>query len=197
MTANEGIDHFPTIPPQSIVELEQLDQSAEPSLGYFRRVGNFLNKQKTKICLGATAVSVATTLAFEPFDGTKDQVIEAAPYVVGGMAVSEAAWLTGAAMMLGAVGSKLPANPVKLKSKIPEISEKANNSKLFKAGFAVNVAGALGDFFVLSGAVVQNLPVHSWGVLGFTLADLGVTLGVRKAMLGGIKNNADNGDYNG
>lgn len=176
-----------------------LETSPNQESSYFKRVGNFIGRQKTKICLGATAVSVAATLALDPFEGTKEQVLEAAPYVVGGMAASEVAWLGGAAMMVGAIGSRVPLNPIKLKTKIPEISEKANNSKLFKAGFGVNIAGALGDFVVLSGAVVQNLPPHSWGILGFTLADLGVTLGVRKAMLGGIKKNAKNngGDTNG
>lgn len=197
MSADKGIsDSFNKVGPFSFDEFSvgvqqetDTDELPETNAGYFKKVTNFVGRQKTKICLGVTAASVASTLAFEPFDGTKDQIIEAAPYVVGGMAASEIAWLGGAAMMVGAVGSKIPINPLKLKSKIPEISEKANDSKLFKAGFAVNVVGALGDFAVLSGAVVQNLPPHSWGILGFTLVDLGVTLTVRKAMINGIKKN--------
>lgn len=194
----EGMDNLMEITPMTVVEtadavttqaIKEADELLGQQEGFLKRTANFIGRQKTKLCLGATAASVAATLIFEPFDGTKDQIVEAAPYVVGGMAVSEVMWLGGAAMMMGAVGSKIPANPLKLKDKIPEISEKANRSKLFKAGFAVNVVGALGDFVVLSGAVVQNLPPHSWGILGFTLADLGVTLGVRKAMLGGIKKN--------
>lgn len=164
--------------------------SDDISEGRGKKIGNFLRRQKTKICIGATALSVGATLALNPLEETTDQVIESLPYVATGIIGSEIAWMGGAAMMLSSVGSRIPLDPRKLKAKMPEIAEKANDSKLFKAGFAVNVAGALGDFVILSGGVVKTLPPHSWGVLGFTLLDLGVTLGVRKAMLSGISKHA-------
>lgn len=150
------------------------------------RVGNFISRQKTKALLGLTAVSTAVTLALDPFSETKEAVLDAAPWVAGGIAVSEAAFVAGAAMMLSAVGSEVPRNPLKIKEKIDHIAQKANDSRLFKAGFVVNTAGALGDFLVLSAGVTRELPIHSWGMLGFSLADLGVTIAVRKAIINGV-----------
>ncbi len=183
----EFVDTFTLIEAESPLDVatDAIEPTAERE-----GIRGFLNRQKMKLCLGATTTSLAATALLDPMGNTKDKVMEAAPYVATGVVTSEVLWLGGAAMMLGAVGSKV-GNPLKIKQRIPEISEKANDSKLFKAGFAVNIAGALGDFVVLSAGVMTKLPPHSWGTLSFTLIDLGVTLGVRKTMIDGIHANAE------
>lgn len=152
------------------------------------RVGNFVRQQKAKLAMGATAVSLAATFTLEPTGKTIDSVKDVAPWVVGGVAVSEVAFVSGAAMMLGAIGGRI-GNPLKIKEKIPELANRANSSKLFKAGFWINTTGAVGDFLVIAPAVITKLPPQSWGVAGFTLADLGVTYAVRKTIWNGIEKN--------
>lgn len=156
------------------------------------RVGNFFKKYKTKLVLGAAAVSLASTLVLDPLGDTTEKVMDAAPWVAGGVGVSEAMFIGGAAMMLASVGDKI-GNPLSIKKRIPEIAEKANDSKLFKSGFWVNTTGAVGDFVVLSAGIGANMPPHTWGVLGLTLLDLSVTVAVRKAILNGIKGNLSRG----
>lgn len=151
-----------------------------------KKTKEFLNKHSTKLLLGAAAVSFALTVVANPFEQTKDEVIDAAPWVGGGLFLSEAMWIGGAAMMLTSVGDKVK-NPLKIRKKLPELAKKANSSKLFKSGFYINTAGAVGSATVISAGVVDKLPFHSWGLLGLAVADLGVTIAVRKAILRGIK----------
>lgn len=157
--------------------------------GFVGRVKEFIHEQRVKLAIGATALSVGATLALDPMSETIDRVSEAAPWVVGGVVVSETMFVAGAAMMLGSIGKKV-GNPLKFKERVPEIAEQANSSRVFKAGFFINTIGAVGDFLVISPAVISTMPSHSWGVLGLTLADLGVTYGVRRTIWSGVKDNA-------
>jgi hypothetical protein len=149
----------------------------------------WFGRHKTKLAVGAAAVGLAITLTNNPISELKDDVVDAAPWVGAGVAASEVAFTIGAGMMLGAVGEKI-GNPLKVKERIPAIAQKANNSKLFKTGFVINTVGAVGDFVVLSGGVVKEMPVESYPVLGLTLLDLGLTVAVRKAIHRGVKNNS-------
>ena len=144
------------------------------------------DKNKTKFALGAFATSIALTLAADPFSETKHRVFDAAPWVGGGLVGGEVLWIGGAAMMLAAVGEKA-INPLKIKSNMADIAQKANSSKLFKAGFYTNTIGAVGQFGVLSTGVISKLPVHSWGVLGIALLDLGITIHIRKSIKNKLK----------
>jgi hypothetical protein len=92
-------------------------------------------------------------------------------------------------MMLTSVGDKI-GNPITIKKRTKEIAAKANNSNLFKTGFVVNTAGAVGDFAVISTGVMKELPPTSWGVLSLTLVDLGLTVAVRKGIINSIRNNS-------
>jgi len=150
--------------------------------GWFRR-------NRAKLAIGATALSLGT-LAFNPLGDTAEKVKEVAPWVAPGMLVGEAMWIGGAAMMLAATGSEVGKNPLKIKDRIPEIAQKANNSNMFKAGFVINTVGAVGEFVIPAIAVTRELPVESWGILGFSLLDLGVTIAVRKAIYDGVAENS-------
>lgn len=158
---------------------------------YIRRMRfkDWVSKRKGRIAFGLAGASVTATLINNPLSELKDDVIEAAPWVAAGVGISEAAFCVGAAMMIAAVGDKI-GNPLKLKNKVPSIAEKANNSKMFKAGFWINAGGAVGDFAVISTGVLAQLPKESYPTLSLTLLDLGATIAVRKAILSGIENNA-------
>jgi hypothetical protein len=109
--------------------------------------------------------------------------------LVGALSASEIAWIGGGAMMLAGIGSKI-GNPLKIRSRMPEIAAKANNSKLFKTGFAVNATAAVGQAGILSAGIIGELPPESWGFLGVPAADLSSTLLIRKAIWDGMKDNA-------
>lgn len=161
--------------------------------GRFEKIKNWLHKRKTRLILGAAAVSTAVTLMYNPINELKDEVVEAAPWVGGGIVASEAAFCVGAAMMVASIGDKI-GNPFKLKSRLPEISQRANDSKLFKSGFWINAVGAVGDFVVLSAGVMKSMPIETYPILGLTLMDLGATIALRKTILDGIKNNMEDAD---
>ena len=103
-------------------ELEDSKHNIEESTP--NRFISFLKRSKTKIAVGAAAVSVATTLALDPLGETTDKLVEAAPWVGGGVLASEALFIGGAAMMLAGVGDKI-GNPLTMKHRVGEIAEKA------------------------------------------------------------------------
>ncbi len=190
--------NFTDIPILSDVDHTDELHSAPPINNYDRELNentlvsnerSWFARNKLKVALGVAAVSTALTFTISPIEETKDSLIDAAPWVATGVIASEVMFVAGGAMMLSATGQKI-GNPLKLKGKLPEIARHANESTLFKSGFAVNALGAVGDFVVLSGAVVSELPPHSWGILGLTLMDLGVTIAVRKTMIDTIKDNS-------
>jgi hypothetical protein len=166
-----------------------LSQADAETKGGWQRAREWAARHKGKLALGAAAVSATLTLTMNPLGEVTHQVVEAAPAVGIGIATSETMFIGGLAMMAASVGSKI-GNPLKLKERLPEICEKANDSKLFKAGFWVNTVGAVGSAAIISTGVIAELPPESYGVLGFAAADLAVTVAVRKAMLSGIKHNA-------
>lgn len=199
--AESMLPHLPIHPQPQISEqslpviaAEQFVQPEEASRGTLGRVGEFIHRQRVKLAVGATALSVGATLALDPMGETIDRVADVAPWIGGGVAVSETMFVAGAGMMLGAVGKKV-GNPFKIKEQIPEIATRANSSKLFKAGFWINTAGAVGDFLAVAPAVVTKMPVHSWGIIPLTLVDLGVTYGVRRTIWNGVKQNALTDDH--
>lgn len=175
---------------QETMPTDETQEDNEPKASSrYERIVDSVDRHKTKLILGAAAISLTLTISLDPLGETKDKVIDAAPWVGGGILASEALWIGGAAMMLAAVGKTIK-NPLKIRKQVPELAQKADSSKLFKAGFYINTTGAVGDFAVLSVGVMNKLPVHSWGVLGIALADLGITIAVRRAIYKGIKKNA-------
>lgn len=154
----------------------------------WQRAREWASRHKGKLALGAIATSTALTFAFNPTQEVKDRIVEAAPIIGVGIAGSEAMFVGGAAIMASAVGSKV-GNPLKLKERLPEICEKANDSLLFKSGFWINTVGAVGTAAFFSAGVLAKMPPESYGVLSFAGADLALTVAVRKAMLSGIRSN--------
>jgi hypothetical protein len=153
------------------------------------RALEWIRKQQLKLALGVVAVSTVLTVGTD-FEHTKDQVIEAAPWIGASLAASEVAWIGGGAMMLAGIGSKI-GNPFKIRGRMDEIAEKANESKLFKTGFAINAAAAVGQAGILTEGIITNMPAESWGYLAFPALDLGATLVIRNKIWKGMKRRAD------
>lgn len=154
----------------------------------WERVKGFAGHNKGKLALGAFAVSTALTFSSHSYHTVEHDLTAALPWVGSGVVASETAFVVGAGMMAAAVGSKV-GSPLKIKERIPEIAERANDSLLFKSGFWVNTTGAVGTAAIVSAGVVAKLPPESWGVLPIAFADMGLTTTVRLAMHRGIRNN--------
>lgn len=180
----------PTVDPvePTADDFNALSATDEEHRSGWQRAREWAARHKGKLALGAAAVSATLTFTMNPLGEVTHEVVEAAPAIGIGIATSEAMFIGGLAMMAGAVGSKV-GNPIKLRERLPEISEKANDSLLFKSGFWINTVGAVGSAAIISAGVIAKLPPESYGVLGFAAADLAVTVAVRKAMLSGIKRN--------
>lgn len=116
--------------PVEFVEPTVHNESVEPAEA--DRPG-FFKRYRGRLALGAFAVSMGATLAFNPLDETLQDIKQEAPAVAAEMLAMEALWLGGAAMMVSAVGGEVK-NPLKLKQQIPALAQRANDSKLFKAG---------------------------------------------------------------
>lgn len=187
-------DRLPIIPKETLSfepdVISEADDQIQTSPSRWTRSREFVSRHKGKLALGAAAASAVVTFALNPMEEVTEEVVDTAPAVAVGLVASEAAFVGGLVMMASSVGNKI-GNPLKLREKMPEICEKANESKLFKAGFWTNTAGAVGSAAVITAGVVAKLPPESYGILSFAAADIAVTVGVRKAMLDVIKKNAE------
>jgi len=135
--------------------------SPEAGLDQVQNEG-WLKRHKTKLAVGAAALSLALPLAFQPMSENKKLVTESGPWVATGLAASEAAWIGGAIIMLGAAGRKI-RNPLKVRSSLDDIREVKGTDAL-RAGFAVHMTGAISQDAILAAAVLE-LPKASWGLM--------------------------------
>ncbi len=148
---------------------------------------SWLSRHKTALVLGAAALSTAVTLVGDPMSETKDHLLDAAPWVGTGLIAGEVCWIGGAAMMLAAVGDRVGRNPLKIRERLSGIAQKANNSRLFQAGFWLNYSAAIAQTSVMTAGIVSELPVHSWGWLAIPATDLWVTLSARRLIYNGMR----------
>lgn len=146
-----------------------------------------VRKWATRGLIGIALSSAALTVATDSVGEAKDAVVEAAPWVAGGIGVSEAMFVSGAAMMVASAGEKI-GNPLKLKGRLPEVVVKAGDSNVFRAGMAINTVGAFGDAVVISAGTFNTMPVEAWGIAGFAMVDGVGTLAVRKWMVDKYRN---------
>lgn len=126
-----------------------------------------------KVAIGGaalTAALVAAPHAIEAKDAIVDNLAWAAPVLI----TSEAAWNTGAALMLIAAGKKI-GNPLKLHSRFKEVSGDFVNvveKPLFKAGMVTNILGEIGTASILVGGSIAELPPSTWPLTMGTAAAL-------------------------
>lgn len=149
---------------------------------------SWVRRHRTKLAIGATAASIAVTFLNTPFSETVHTLADEAPYLAGSMVALEAMWIGGAAMMLASTG-KASKNPFKIKARIKEVAQHANDSMLFQSGFWINTSAAVGEFVVPTVAICTILRPESWGILSLPLLDLGATIGVRQTIRAGIRDN--------
>lgn len=182
--------NFAEVLPPVLPEISQdMPMSKETDqMSRMSRMREWAGKHKGWLVSGAFVASTGLAFTANPASETIHQVEQVVPWVVPGMIVSEAAWIAGAAVCTGAVGNKIPLNPLKIKSQFGEIAQKASDSKTFKAGLILNTAGAVAEFVIPTAAVVTHMPPETWGVLSFSAADLAVTVAVRKAIYNGLQN---------
>jgi hypothetical protein len=190
--SNGEIDNQPSIheATDDLIPADDTGQSdAEvDTRGWWARTKESMGRHKGKIALGAVAASAVLTLTSNPWSEVKEEVLDAYPEVLVGVAASEVAFTAGAAAMVISVGGQV-GNPLKIKERLPEIAAKANDSLMFKVGLWVNTVGAVGTAGSVAAGVIQ-LPPEAYPTLAVAVADIGLTVVVRKAMIEGVKNNA-------
>lgn len=142
---------------------------------------NWLHRNSLRLAIGASALSLTTTLATDPFGETIDRLQETAPYIGAGLVIGEGLWIAGAGMMLSAIGDKI-WNPFQIHSKLAEITHRATRSVLFRAGLAINTIAAVGQTTTAAIGVVSEMPVKSWGLLTLAATDLVATIKIRRAI---------------
>lgn len=184
-------DEIVATPEAPIVSIE------ENSPTWLGRAAEWAKKHSGAIkWAGAGALALASgalTFMNNGFQELKEQVVETLPWAVAAGASTEAAFVAGGAMMLTAGGIKVGRNVLKIRKKTTEMQEQMaegeassrplRESRLFRAGFVINTAGALGTAAVVA-AGGATLPSESWpGVAGLVAVDVAGTFGLRAAIL--------------
>ena len=155
-----------------------------------QRISEFWRKRRLSIALGVTAMSAAATVTNNPIGEVADKAVDAAPWVAGGMATSEALFVGGAAAMAYSVKGKI-GNPLKLRERIPELARQANGNRIFEAGFWVNSAGAVGTGAVAAAGIIAEMPTEAYPALSLPALDIWATVVVRKAVRRVIRENSE------
>lgn len=150
---------------------------------------NWLKRNYLKLSLGALVVGAGVTMATNPLDHMEKQVVEAAPWALGGLGATEGMWIGGAALMAGSAGKRI-GNPFTLRSRWGEISQSIVDSPGFKAGLAINTIGALGTAGVIAAGAGTSLPPETWpGAFGLAAGDMAGTVAFRAPIVAAIKKN--------
>lgn len=120
----------------------------------------WLKRHKLGAGIGIVAVGAAAAVAPQMAE-TAHAIGDNAAWAVPTLIATEAAWNSGAAMMLASAGKKI-GNPFTLHSRIGELLSSVGKSKLFKAGLGVNIVGEIGTASVLTVGSIAELPPQSW-----------------------------------
>lgn len=132
------------------------------------------------------ALSVAS-LVFSPLGPLVERAREVGPWVGLGLVVSEALFVLGLAVMAWSVGVRMGLNPLHWRDRWATVLARLDRSPLFWLGLVVNTIGAVGTAAVLGVAVLTGLPRSAWGLLVLPVADLSLTVAVRAAVVGGVR----------
>lgn len=147
-----------------------------------------LKKSSIALFLGGSALALATNPAGE----MKDDLIDAAPWVLLAGGTTEAMWVGGLAVMAVGAGKRI-GNPLKLRERYGEITQDVVSSKTFRTGLYINTVGAVGTAGVIAGGAISGLPPETWpGAVGLASADLLMTAGIRSGLYLNIKDSKDN-----
>ncbi len=135
-----------------------------------------------KIAAAVVAVSVLASF-LTPISETTDKISAVAPWVIVGVGVTEALFITGLLIMAARVGFELGPNPLNWKRHFKQVAHHLPEDKLVWLGFWINALGALGTGLVLAWGVVRALPPQSWGIIWVPFLDLLLTVFIRATIL--------------
>lgn len=132
---------------------------------------------------GIIVISLAL-VALSPLEAVFEDIKDVLPWAIVGIAISEVFWNLGAAIMAFAVGIRIRWKDVlRLRQLMAELTVYALNSRLFWIGFWINFAAALSDDVIAIIAVINGLPIQSWGILLIVFADTVATFALRHIIL--------------
>lgn len=171
--SHDGIAHTKL----SVENIDEVD-----SLSRRERAVVWAKKHRTALLLGAAGVSAAVSFGMHP--GETAHVVETkVPWAAGSMLVADGVNLAGIGIMGAAAGRDVDWKHFwRLRARLTEMAENANDSKAFNAGFWTSTAGGVGAFGVAAAAVLPNFPPEAWGMLAPFVADLGATVTSRVAV---------------
>lgn len=173
-------------------EITQAERGKEQpkESNWWTRVKEFAGRHKGKAALGAAATSLALTFTTSTMGQIEHDAANSWPWFVAG-GVTDTIMVAGLGMMAAGVRSDAWKHPLKLRSRLPELANQANESAAFRNGFKVNYAGALATSAVMIAGIVDVLPPTAWGTLAFPLLDAAATVTLRTALSAGIRNHLE------
>jgi hypothetical protein len=176
---NHNLD-TPVVPESQDIQSAQAQASSENP--------NWLKRNLFNISVGAFVGGVAVEAVIDPLSKIEHEVIHLIPSL-GGLAITEGAWIGGAAIMLDSAGKKI-GNPLTLKSRWKDVSSNIVNSKKFEQGLKINTVGAYGSAGVVAASALAFLPPETWpGALGAAAVDVAATKVARTGLYSSIKRN--------
>jgi hypothetical protein len=148
---------------------------------------NWLKRNLFKLSAASFVGGVALESVIDPLSKLEHEIVDAAPWLLGGLAATEGAWIGGAAVMAVAAGQKV-GNPLTIKSRFKEISSETVASNRFRQGLNINTVGAYGSAGIVAGGALAFLPPETWpGAIGIAAADVTLTKAARLGLYSGIK----------
>lgn len=142
-----------------------------------------IKKHRTKLLIGAIAISGVVGLLANPNGNTEKKVIQNVAWAPAALAASEGLFALGAVGMAKGAGVRFSHKPWQFKSQWKEIKEKPTFNNVYKTGLAINTAGALGTAAVIATGAGLSLPESAWvPVIGWAAFDAFGTISTRAGL---------------
>jgi hypothetical protein len=150
-----------------------------------------IKKWLPRLAIGAAVIGGGVALATSPLEEVKNDVVTAAPWTAGGLAVTEGLWIGGAGLALAGAGRKV-GNPLTIHKRadgmLKGVGEATLTSPNFRAGIKINTLGAIGSAGVVMAGAVAALPPETWpGAIGLASLDMAGTVALRAPLYRGMK----------
>lgn len=126
---------------------------------------SWLHRNRISIGLACFAAAGAASLIYShELDNTVHD-IESHAEIGLVIPITEAAAWIGAGMMVMSAGSKI-GNPLTIKPRLKELRDDLSDNHLYRAGWLLGAAGAVGTAAVVAGGAIADLPPSSWPLAG-------------------------------
>lgn len=190
---SEAIESNPSLSPvQHLLPAHSSERllAETPRTTMMDSIRDWAHRRKLSLAVGASVLSLGVGVATNPTEKTLHEVEQQAAWVVPTEVGLDIGVGVGATMMLAATGTMVK-NPLKAKKRLQELPQRANNSRLFKGGFALSAAAGIGWGAVATGSILSYLPPEAWGSLAFPVADLASTIVTRRMIWQGIRQSSE------